>query len=390
MKRIYLDYAALTPISFGVLFRSFITTLTVYGNPGSIHKEGVIAKKMIESAKKDIAKILHTQMEHIVFTGGGTEGCNLVIFGVLHKAIINGIEKPNIIISAIEHPAVYDTCISLERENKITLTILPVNENGIVAEKDLRESINENTVLVCVHYINNEIGTIEPIKDLARVVKKYRKEKESSYPLFFADSAQAPNLFSIYTDSLGVDFVTVNGSKIYGPRSSGILFVKDREMIDGMILGGSQEYSLRAGTEDVGKIVGFTQALINADKKRNFEYNKIENIQKITRKLLEEKIPEARITVKSEFCSPHILHITIPNFDSETVILYLDQKGFAVSSKSACKTDDEEVSHVLKALNLEENKLLSSVRISFGRKTKMSDIEKFINALRQTLDILKK
>ncbi len=390
MKRIYLDYAALTPISFGVLFRSFITTLTVYGNPGSIHKEGVVAKKMIESAKKDIANILHTQMEHIIFTSGGTEGCNLVIFGVLHKAIANGIEKPNIIISAIEHPAVYDTCISLERENKITLTILPVDEKGVVKEKDLRESINENTVLVCVHYINNEVGTIEPIKDLARVVKKYRKEKESLYPLFFTDSAQAPNLFPIHIDSLGVDFVTLNGSKIYGPRSSGILFVKDREMIDGIILGGSQEYGLRAGTEDVGKIVGFTQALINADKNRISEYTKIENIQKVARKLLEEKVPEAHTTIDSEFCSPHILHITIPNFDSETVILYLDQKGFAVSSKSACKTDDEEVSHVLKALNLEENKLLSSIRISFGRKTKISDIENFVNTLRQTLDILKK
>ncbi len=390
MKRIYLDYAALTPISFGVLFRSFITTLTVYGNPGSIHKEGVVAKKMIESAKKDIANILHTQMEHIIFTSGGTEGCNLVIFGVLHKAIANGIEKPNIIISAIEHPAVYDTCISLERENKITLTILPVDEKGVVKEKDLRESINENTVLVCVHYINNEVGTIEPIKDLARVVKKYRKEKESLYPLFFTDSAQAPNLFPIHIDSLGVDFVTLNGSKIYGPRSSGILFVKDREMIDGIILGGSQEYGLRAGTEDVGKIVGFTQVLINADKNRISEYTKIENIQKVARKLLEEKVPEAHTTIDSEFCSPHILHITIPNFDSETVILYLDQKGFAVSSKSACKTDDEEVSHVLKALNLEENKLLSSIRISFGRKTKISDIENFVNTLRQTLDILKK
>ncbi len=390
MKRIYLDYAALTPISFGVLFRSFITTLTVYGNPGSIHKEGVVAKKMIESAKKDIAKIIHTQTEHIIFTSGGTEGCNSVIFGVLHKAIATGIEKPNIIISAIEHPAVYDTCISLERENKITLTILPVNENGVVKEKDLRESINENTVLVCVHYINNEVGTIEPIKDLARVVKKYRKEKESLYPLFFTDSAQAPNLFPIHIDSLGVDFVTLNGSKIYGPRSSGILFIKDREMIDGIILGGSQEYGLRAGTEDVGKIVGFTQALINADKNRIFEYTKIENIQKVARKLLEEKVPEARTTIDSEFCSPHILHITIPNFDSETVILYLDQKGFAVSSKSACKTDDEEVSHVLKALNLEENKLLSSIRISFGRKTKIRDIENFVNTLRQTLDILKK
>lgn len=390
MKRIYLDYAALTPISFGVIFRSFITTLTVYGNPGSLHREGVVAKKMIENTKKDIAKILHIQKEQIVFTGGGTEGCNLVIFGVLHKAIANGVERPNIIISAIEHPAVYDTCISLERENKITLTILPVYENGLVKEKDLRASINENTVLVCVHYVNNEIGTIEPIKDLARIVKKYRKEKESSYPLFFTDSAQAPNLFPIHIDSLGVDFVTLNGSKMYGPRSSGILFVKDREMIDGMILGGSQEYGLRAGTEDVGKIVGFTQALINTDKKRISEYSKIENLQKIARKLLTENIPEARTTIESEFCSPHILHITIPGFDSETVILYLDQKGFAVSAKSACKTNDKEVSHVLKALNLEENKLLSSIRISFGRKTKIRDIQNFVNALRQTLDILKK
>jgi len=390
MKRIYLDYAALTPISFGVLFRSFVTTLTVYGNPGSIHSEGVVAKKMIENAKKHIAKILHTRKEHIIFTSGGTEGCNLVIFGVLHKAIANGIEKPNIIISAIEHPAVYDTCISLERENKITLTILPVNENGVVAEKDLRGSINENTILVCVHYVNNEIGTIEPIKELARVVKKYRQEKESSYPLFFSDSAQVPNLFPIYIDSLGVDFVTLNGSKMYGPRSSGILFVKNREMIDGMILGGSQEYGFRAGTEDVGKIVGFSQALLIAEEMRDREYKRLEKLQNFAREILQEKIPEACITIESQFCSPHILHITIPNFNSETVILYLDQKGFAVSAKSACKTDDKKVSHVLKALNLEENKLLSSIRISFGRKTKVRDVENFVNALRQILDILKK
>jgi cysteine desulfurase len=390
MKRIYLDYAALTPISFGVLFRSFVATLTVYGNPGSIHKEGVVAKKMIESAKKDIAKIIHTQKEHIVFTSGGTEGCNLVIFGVLHKAILNGIEKPNIIISAIEHPAVYDVCINLSKENKITLTILPVDENGVVKEKDLRESINENTILVCVHYINNEIGTIEPIKDLARVVKKYRKEKESKYPLFFTDSAQAPNLFPIHIDSLGVDFVTLNGSKIYGPRSSGILFVKDREMIDGIILGGSQEYGLRAGTEDVGKIVSFTQALLISEKNKDFEYERLSKLQNFAREILQQKIPEVCVTVEQKYSSPHILHITVPGFDSETVILYLDQKGFAVSSKSACKTDDKEVSHVLKALNLEENKLLSSIRISFGRKTKIRDIEKFVNALRQTLDILKK
>lgn len=328
MKRIYLDYASLTPVDKRVMKE----IKKEYANPSALYASGVLAKKAVLNAKKRIADILHAHPDEIVFTSGGTESNRLVLDHFKDKKIIT---------SSIEHS-------SIPRNNTVS-----VDANGIINLEELKKVITPDTALVSIMYVNNEIGSIQPIEEIVRAVKKINKNI-----LVHTDASQA----GLLPFPAGVDLMTIDGNKIYGPRGVGALYVKRGIKIE------------RAGTENVAGIVGFATALQLADTMREKEYARIFELKKFFINELKKKNPDIKINGSMETSSPHILNISIPGIDNEFTVLKLDAKGIECSTKSACLTDEDE-SYVLKAIGADSK---TSLRFSFGRATTKSELKKVL------------
>jgi cysteine desulfurase len=430
MKRIYLDYASLTPIDPRVIREVKKYSGAKYANPSSLYKEGVAAKKAMEEGRKKVADFLHAHSDEIVFTSGGTEANNLAIDGALKAAYTNGIEKPHLIISVIEHSSIMETANILEKLG-VEVTRLSVNSSGIISLDELKKAIKPNTFMVSIMMVNNEVGSIQPICEAVKIVRHARKAKaadatDSMYPLFHTDAAQA-----LYEDlnleSLGVDLMTLDGSKVYGPRGIGCLFVRRGTPIEPIIYGGGQERGMMSGTENLPAIMGFAKALelVGAEMlDSGTGYLGTEHFTKVKwnvsnmRALLVEKFKEIRpdivinggedmslapplksvkkvdtfadigkdsVAVAGRMknaaaeTSPHILNVSIPGIDNEFFVLQLDAKGIACSTKSSCLRDADE-SYVLKAMGADltgdRHGSKTSIRFSFGRWTKKGDIDK--------------
>ena len=387
-KRIYLDYASLAPRDEKLFCR--LSKDSAHGNPSSFHKESVLAKNILEEARTLVADQIHALSDETVFTSGGTEGDNIAILGVLGAYTGDGI--PHMIVSAVEHSAVLETVQYLETHGRITLSYVPVDEKGVVDVRELRAIIRPETILISVMLVNNEIGTIEPVAEVAKAIRHFKKTSDSQlatsdskYPLLHVDACQAPNYLPIDVRALHPDLLTLNGSKVYAGAGVGALFVKRGTPIESIMHGGDQERGLRPGTPDVKKISEFAIALAECTRVRNTEMKKYDELRELLvtgiQSVCKKYAVEMALLSDPFVCVPAIVNISFAGFESELLVIELDAQGIAVSSKSACKSDSDEVSHVVAALGKNIPANIGSIRFSFGRWTTKKDIELTIRAL---------
>lgn len=358
---IYLDNAATTPVRKEVLLAMEPYFSEKYGNPSSMHQLGLEANYAVSESREKIANILNCASDEIIFTSGGTESVNFAIKGTAfaHK-------KGNIITQKTEHHAVLHTCKWLETRG-FEITYLNVDKFGLVNLKDVESAIKKDTILVSIMYANNEIGTIQPIKEIADICKRKKV-------LFHTDACQAAGYSDIDVKKLGIDLMTINGSKIYGPKGVGLLYVKKGVRLTPLIHGGGQEFGLRSGTENVPAIVGFAKALELAQKEKEIESKRLTILRdKLISELL--KIPNSRLNGHPTTRLPNNANISFYGVEGESVLLMLNEKGIFASTGSACSARSLEPSHVLLAIGLKHDWAHGSIRFSLGQTTSKTDID---------------
>ncbi len=389
---IYLDYAATTPVDPQVLKAMAPFFNEKYGNPSSLYKQGRESKIAIDQARLKIASLIGVRPGEIIFTAGGTESVNLAILGSVN--ILNGIKDKHIITSAIEHHSVLRCCEFLKQAGA-DVTFVPVNSQGVINLDELQKSITPKTVLISVMYANNEIGSIQPIVQIGKMLKKINLQRiQNKLPkiYFHTDACQATGYLDINPDHLGVDLMSVNASKIYGPKQIGFLYVRSGVKLNPIIYGGGQEKDLRSGTENVPGIVGLAKALEISVKEQSFEIKRIGHLQKYLWDKLSKKI--ARIKLNGTYLNknrlPNNLNIKINGIEGESLMIYLDSYNVAVSTGSACATSSTDPSHVLLALGLTNNDAQSSIRISLGKYTIKKDLDYLIKIFPGIVNSLRK
>jgi len=369
-KTVYADYAAATPIDKNISNIVHECEET-FGNPSSIHSFGRIAADRLNKSRQVAAEFLNSSASEIFFTGSGSESNNLAIIG-LAKA--NKEKGNHIITSAIEHPSVLNTCRSLEKEG-FEVTYLPVDSSGLVNSKDFESAIRPETIFASIHIANSELGVIQPITALAKIAK-------NNNIILHSDACQATSYLDLNVENLGVDLLTVNSSKCYGPRGVALLYVRSGIKIFPIIFGGGQEQSLRSGTENLPAIVGFAAALELAKKNRIDEYNRIEQLRNQLQKSL-ETINGITINSKLADRSPNHLSVTIGNTNETNLVSALDKLGVAVSSGSACSSSTATDSHVLSAIGLTSTEINNTIRISLGRESSTKQIEYIFSVIKK-------
>jgi len=371
-RRIYLDYAASTPLDPDVakVMQRYMDD-PEDGNPSSIYEDGRRARRTIEWARAQVADFMNASPEEIIFTGSGTEADNLAVLGAARSHKAHG---DHIIVSAIEHKAVLEPARLLEKEG-FRVTVLPVNPQGLVDVKECIQHITNKTILVSVMYANNEIGTIQPIQQLAQAIIGLRKKDQSRYPLLHTDACQATNLFKLDVKTLGIDLLSLNGSKMYGPHGIGVLYKKSDLRIDPIILGGDQERRLRAGTESIPLIVGFATAFAKAQVMSDSEMIRLSGLSSYFREGLKRRMPNLLIEGDPAKTMPSIVHVSIPDIEGESMLLKLDACGVRVSTGSACSAFDLRPSHVLLAIGQNPDLVHGSIRFSLGRNTTKDELD---------------
>lgn len=374
-KQIYLDYAAATPMDPQVVGAMLPYFSDIFYNPSAQYLAGQAVAQDIAIARGRVAHWLGARPSEIVFTSGGTEANNLAIHGIMRKH-----PGANIVVSAIEHDSVRMPARQYDYKEA------PVRLDGIVDIEALKDVINNKTVLVSIMYANNEIGTIQPIKEIAALISAIRKERATlspkPLPLYLhADACQAANYLDLHISRLDADLMTINAGKIYGPKQCGALYVRMGVDLQPQIHGGRQELGLRSGTEGVANIIGFAKALDIAQTMRHDEINRLQYLQKLFVDFLTKHIPQVKINGSLKNRLPNNIHITIPGQDNERLIFGLDEKGIACAAGSACSASKEEPSHVLKSLGLSDEAARSSLRFTFGRQTDEGDLQRTIETL---------
>lgn len=375
---IYLDYAAATPIDPKVLAAMTPYFTDRFYNPSATYMAAVEVKKDIEAARSRLSMILGSRPSEIIFTAGGTEANNLVIKGVMAQY-----PEGNLIVSAIEHESV------LQPAHTFPCQEAPVSSKGIVDFDQLISMVNDQTVLISVMYANNEVGSIQPVHQIALAVQKIRRSRQKAgnkLPLYLhTDAAQAAAYLDLHTARLGADFMTINGGKLYGPKQIGLLFAASHTRFVPQILGGGQEYGQRSGTENVAGIIGLVTALELVQKRRRGETMRLQELQSIFFDELEKEIPGVEVNGSRQTRLPNNIHITIPNTDNERILIALDDAGILCAAGSACSASSEEPSHVLRAMGLSDKDAQSSLRFSMGRGTDEAAIRHTVATLKSVL-----
>ncbi|MEJ7613661.1 MAG: cysteine desulfurase NifS [Candidatus Fervidibacter sacchari] len=379
-ERIYLDYAATTPLDPRVLEAMLPYMTEQFGNPNSIHSFGREARLAVDEAREKIAQLLNCQPSEIVFTSGGTESDNLALRGV---AEAYGHKGNHIVTTAIEHHAVLRTCRALE-DKGFSVTYLPVDEHGLVFPEQVAEAVNEKTVLVSIMHANNEIGTIEPIAKIVKAVKEKRPDI-----VVHTDAVQTVGHIPVDIQELGVDLLSFSAHKFYGPKGIGGLFVRKGVRLVPQVTGGGQERNRRSGTENVAGIVGMARALELAVEEMPTE---LPRLQALRDELIEgvlNSVPESRLNGHPNLRLPHNANFSFRGIDGETLLLQLDMHGIAASSGSACSSGSLEPSHVLLALGLDYELAIGSLRITLGRFTTREHIVRLLDLLPKVVEKLR-
>jgi cysteine desulfurase len=371
---IYLDHAAATPLDSAVLAAMMPYFSEQFYNPSATYLPAQQVRQLLDTARADVAACLGSRPSDIIFTAGGTEADNLAIAGVMRQ-----FPGAKVVVSGIEHDAVIEPAKEFEH------TVTTVTNKGLVDVEALQHFIDDETVLVSVMYANNEVGTIQPLKQIAHLLQKIRndrRERGMQLPLYFhTDACQAANFLDLHVSRLGVDMMTLNGGKIYGPKQSGVLYVASHIQLGPIVRGGGQERNLRSGTENVAAAIGFAKALQMAQSERHEESDRISELQQEAYSLITEKLPTAVVNGSLKHRLPNNLHLTLPGTDNERVLVLLEQSGILAAAGSACSASNDEPSHVLRAMGISDSDAQASLRMTMGRQTTKEEIVKTIEAL---------
>ena len=373
---IYLDNAASTVIHNEV-FQEMIPFLKEqYGNPSSIHHSGRMASRAIQKARKQIANLISANPEEILFTSGGTDSNNIALFGITHTN-----KGKHIITSSIEHDAVLEPCKKLEKEG-FDVTYLPVSGDGLINPEDVKKSITKNTCLVSIMFANNEVGTVQPIGEIAKLCSEKRI-------FFHTDAIQAIGKLEINVKELRLDMLSISSHKINGPKGVGALYIKSGTKIEPYIFGGGQENGLRSGTENVASVVGFGKACELA--KENLEKNILhfKNLRDVLVSKVMKEIPYVSINGHPEKRIPNNAHFTFLGVNGEDLIIKLDEEGIAASTGSACSVRTQKESHVLRAMGFLHEQIAGSLRLTVGSMNTISEIENTITVLKRVVKELR-
>jgi cysteine desulfurase len=346
-------------------------------NPGALHKEAAALKRVLLGAREVASRGVGAQKDEIIFTSGATESDNLAVFGFLKNQIEQGIDPKEIAVyvSSFEHSAIEESVKNIYKGIKIYK--LP-QEGGYVLPNSLSIEEGVKVALVSIIFVQNEIGTVQDIKEIAKRLRKLRKENPEKTIVFHTDATQAPLYYDLNVLRLGVDMMTLGATKLYCPKGVGMLFKKRAIKLSPIIYGGGQELGLRPGTEPVELIHKFAHALSYAQAQYERAHNETLELQMYFENKVKKEFPQIVVTGGGER-SPHITHLVVPNIDSELLVLEFDARGIAVSSKSACKNDQDQDSGIMNLLYPNQN--LGAVRISYGRKTTKRELNKTIKAL---------
>ncbi len=378
MRQVYLDYSATTPVKKEVLNEMLPYFTENFGNPSSLYTIGATSKEAIEKARARVAKLINADPKEIFFTSTGTEADNWTLLGAADALKKKG---NHIIISSIEHHAMLHTCDYLKKQG-YEITYLPIESTGRVNPDELRKAITDKTILVSVMFVNNEIGTIQPIKELAAIAK----EKGI---LFHTDAVQALGNVHIDVKDLGIDLMSMSSHKIYGPKGVGALYMRKGVKISNYMHGGAQESKKRAGTENLPGIVGFGKAAELAMENLDDHIRKVTELRNYFIDRVMEKIPHVKLNGDRVNRHPGNANLTFEYIEGEAMLLYLDMKGIAVSTGSACSSASLVPSHVLSALGIPVENIHGSLRFTIGDFTTKEDLDYVVEELAQVVSKLR-
>ena len=382
---VYLDYAAATPVSSAAQ-DAYTNALQHFANPQALHTPGLQAAQVRDEARRAVAGVLGVKSRDVVFTSGGTEGNNLVLGGYIAALVAGGkkLNECHVVVSAMEHPSVLEVLTPYIQQG-LGVSMVRPSKDGVIKPEAVQEALQSNTVLASVALVNSETGTVQPIHAIAKMLQRHAPQVR-----FHTDACQAL-YHSVVAQGLGVDFLVLDSGKVYGPRGIGAIYIRHGVSIEPVLRGGSQEGGLRGGTENVALSAGFAAALVENNEIRKKECTRLEAMRGMLIETLKKDIEGLVINGTGKEQSPHILNISIPNIHAEYLVAYLDQRGFGISTKSAClEQADVSESHVVRALaeaNSEKStwRARNTLRISFGRDTTEVDARNLASALTEAV-----
>lgn len=374
---LYFDHCASTPPHEDVV-RTMMEVMTKhYANPSSLHSGGVAAARLIEKSREQVASLMKTKQGRWIFTSGGTESNNLAVKGVARTFSNRG---KHIITSSIEHASIYETMQQLKAEG-FEITELPVDQTGHVSLDDLAAALREDTILVSIMHVNNELGSVQPIADIGKLLKQYPKLQ------FHVDAVQSLGKLPLEIEEWGIDLLSGSAHKIRGPRGVGFLYIRNGLPLSPMQAGGTQEFSLRAGTENIPAIVASAKALRLAIDAQQANYEQAEALSSYLKEEI-SKLPELKLNGGAPQ-SPYIVHFSYPGMKPEVVIHMLEQRGILASTRSACSSKDDKPSRVLLAIGATRSEATGGIRISFGQEHTKRDVDQLIAAIKDIIHSLK-
>jgi cysteine desulfurase len=377
-KTIYLDHAAATPLDKRVADAMEPYYSDLFYNPSATYNKGIAAKMALNKFRSQVAQLLGAKTSEIVFTAGGSEANSLAV-----KGIMDNYPNANLVISPIEHDSV------LKPAMRYKYKLSKVDVGGIIDLKDLANKVDDKTVLISVMQVNNEIGTIQPINKLSQLVSTIRQDRITrgiKLPLYLhSDACQAANYLDVHISRLGVDLLTVNAGKLYGPKQTGLLFVKAGVKLRPLIEGGGQEHGLRSGTESIANAAAMATSLEIAQSLRKTETERLTKLRDYFSQQLLKIRPDIILNGNKNHKLANNLHFTIPGVDNEKILFNLDNAGILAAAGSACSASSVDPSHVLSAIGLDERAARSSIRISLGRSTTEDDIKTSVKVLKSLI-----
>jgi cysteine desulfurase len=370
VDRFYFDNNASTPVSPEVLEALVPVLREVHGNASSIHYYGQAAKQKLEAARREVAALIHAEPQEIVFLSGGTEADNLAIFGTVRYAAR---ERKHVITTAIEHPAVLGACTQLEREG-VEVTRVGVGSDGVVSPDDIRRALRPETVLISVMHANNELGTVQPVEEIAAIARE-------AGVCFHSDGVQAVGKTPVDVAALGVDLYSLTGHKIYAPKGEGALYVRKGTRLGAVQFGGHHERDRRPGTESVPGAVALGAAVAWLSDNLATETERLRGLRDRLENGILDRVPDAGVNCRTAPRTPNTSNIYFDGIDGEAMVIALDLRGFAVSSGAACSSGAVEPSHVLTAIGLPRERARACIRFSLGRSNDAAQVDALIAAV---------